>query len=90
MTDTLPAYLEAHPETVIAFAYFDMDSYEPTKVCLELIQPFLAQGSILGFDEVNASRWTRETVALKEVLGLRFSALQGVPYHPHYSYMIVD
>ncbi|HVQ40186.1 MAG TPA: hypothetical protein VMS31_21780, partial [Pyrinomonadaceae bacterium] len=36
--ETLPAYLEKHPETIISLAYFDMTLYEPTKKCLELIR----------------------------------------------------
>jgi hypothetical protein len=38
---TLKKYLEDHPETIIALAYFDFDIYEPTRTCLELIRPNL-------------------------------------------------
>ena len=34
-SSTLPHYLEAHPETIVAMAYFDMDIYEPTRACLK-------------------------------------------------------
>src|SRR5713226_6963951 len=44
---TLPQYLDDHPETIIALAYFDFDIYEPTKVCLERILPHLTKGSIV-------------------------------------------
>lgn len=63
---TLPKYLEDHPETIIALAYFDLDLYEPTKKCLELIQPHLLKNSIIGFDELNFEGYPGETVALKE------------------------
>jgi hypothetical protein len=46
-------YFEAHPETIVALAYFDFDIYEPTKKCLELIRPRLVRGSVLEFDELN-------------------------------------
>jgi hypothetical protein len=87
---TLPAYLAAHPETVVAFAYFDMDIYEPTRACLEALKPYLTKGSILGFDEVASPRWPGETAALRDVLGLDFSALKRVPYDPYPSYMVVE
>lgn len=81
----LQEYLKEHPETIIAFAYFDFDIYEPTKKCLELIKPHLTKGSILGFDELNDPQFPGETVAVKEVLGLsniriqrnRFSGIQS-------------
>ena len=36
--ETLPAYLKRHPETVIALAYFDLDLYQPTKSCLQVLK----------------------------------------------------
>lgn len=44
--ETLPQYLEANPQTVIALAYFDLDLYEPTRVVLEAITPYLTEGSV--------------------------------------------
>ncbi len=44
---TLPAYLQENPQTVIAFAYFDMDIYEPTFQALNMIKPYLTKGSII-------------------------------------------
>jgi hypothetical protein len=66
-TETLKRYLKEHPETVIAFAYFDMDVYEPTKKCLEMIKPYLTKGSVIGFDEINDPHFPGETIALREV-----------------------
>lgn len=68
-TVTLQKYLEEHPETIIAFAYFDMDIYKPTKKCLELIKPYLTKGAIIGFDELNDPQFPGETIALREVFG---------------------
>ncbi len=41
---TLPKYLKNNPETIVAFAYFDFDLYEPTKKCLEMIIPYMTKG----------------------------------------------
>lgn len=68
-TKTLKKYLEDHPETIIAFAYFDFDIYTPTRKCLELIQPYLTKGSVIGFDELCDPNFPGETVALREVFG---------------------
>ncbi len=67
----LEQYLRDNPETIIALAYFDLDLYEPTKGCLELIQDYVTKGSIIGFDELNYHVFPGETLALKEVMRLR-------------------
>ena len=79
-------YLNRHPETIVALAYFDFDIYEPTKRCLELLKPYMFKGSILGFDELNDQDSPGETIALKEVFDLnklqmrRFSPTSRVSY----------
>lgn len=68
--DAFQAWLDEHPETIVALAYFDMDLYEPTAQCLRLLKGRLTQGSIVGFDELNHSTFPGETMAVREVLGL--------------------
>lgn len=82
----LKEYLEEHPETIIAFAYFDFDVYEPTKKCLEMIKPYLTKGSIIGFDELNDPQFPGETVALRESLGLNNVSLKRSKYSGIQSY----
>ena len=86
--NTVPAYLEAHPETIVALAYFDMDLYRPTKAALNAIQPFLTKGSVIGFDELCLQEFPGETVALREVLDLSRHALIRSPYSNHQSYIV--
>ncbi len=82
-TQTFPEYLEAHPETIVALAYFDMDIYEPTRVCLELLRERLTKGSIIAFDELNCAEFPGETVAVREVLGLdRYAIQRGAAHRP--------
>ena len=89
-TKTLPKYLEDHPETVIALAYFDMDLYEPTKACLEMIRPYLTRGSVVGFDELAHDKYPGETQALKEAWGLSSYALKRDPISNRQSYLVID
>lgn len=86
----LEKYLKDHPETIIAFAYFDFDIYEPTKKCLELISPFVTKGSILGFDELNDPQFPGETIALKEAKGLNNISLRRSRYSGIQAYFIVE
>lgn len=83
-------YLNAHPETIIAFAYFDFDIYEPTVKCLEAIKPHLTKGAVIGFDEINVQDYPGETLALKEVLGLDTFKIQRSPYSSVQSYLIYE
>lgn len=84
--EMLEKYLKEHPETIIAFAYFDFDVYEPTKKCLKLIKPYLTKGSIIGFDELNDPQFPGETVALRESLGLNNVAIKRSKYSGIQSY----
>jgi hypothetical protein len=89
-TVTLDNYLERHPETIIALAYFDLDIYEPTYKCLSKIKNYLTRGSVIGFDELNDQACPGETTALKEVFGLNRYAIKRFPYNSRTSYIIID
>jgi hypothetical protein len=90
VTQTLPVYLEANTQTIVALAYFDLDLYAPTKRCLELIKPRLTKGSVLGFDELNEHATPGETVALMEALGLGNIALRRLPYTARATYCVIE
>jgi hypothetical protein len=64
---TAPEYFNKHPEIIIAFAYFDMALYKPTKAALEAIKPQLIPGSILLMDELTWEESPGEAIAFKEV-----------------------
>ncbi len=84
---TVEKYLEDHPETIISLAYLDLDLCKPTKRVLEVIQPHLAKGSIIVFDELNDPNSQGETIAFKEVLGLENCKLKRFRNEPLVSYM---
>ena len=85
--DQLRKYLDENPETIIAFAYFDFDIYEPTKKCLEMILPYMPKGAILGFDELNCRDYPGETIALNEIIGIRNCEIKHSIYSPTQSYI---
>ena len=88
--ETLPAYLERHPETIVALAYFDMDLYEPTKAALEAIRGLITRGTVIAFDELGYADWPGETLALKEVFGLDRFRIVRSPANSVPSYVVVD
>lgn len=87
---TVRTYLDEHPETIIALAYFDLDIYEPTRACLEAVRPHLTRGSVLGFDELNCPEFPGETTALKEVFGLDQVRLQRTPLASYPSFAVIE
>ena len=86
----LAEYLESHPETIVALAYFDFDIYKPTKDCLDLIASRVTKGSVIGFDELNDPDSPGETTALMESFGLRNISLKRYRYASRVSYFIVE
>lgn len=89
-TEELPKYLEEAPETIVALAYFDLDLYEPTRRCLELLRPRFTRGSVIGFDELNDPDSPGETLALMEVFGLEQVRLRRLPHVSRASYFVVE
>tara|TARA_B100000886_G_C20426418_1_gene494284 strand:+ start:7205 stop:7981 length:777 start_codon:yes stop_codon:yes gene_type:complete len=88
-TKTLEDYLKKHTETIISFAYFDFDLFEPTLECLKMISPYLTKGAIIGFDELNSIVCPGETVALRELLGLKnYKVNRSRDFSGHGSYII--
>lgn len=67
VVETAPQYFKDHPETLVAFAFFDMGPYEPTRAALRAIKPHLMPGSVLVFDELTWPGAPGEAIAFKEV-----------------------
>lgn len=84
--ESLPRYLEYHPETIISLLYLDMDIYEPTKFVLETIEPYLVKGSIIVFDELNFKAYPGETIAFRES-GFSKYRLHTFPIDPTISWL---
>lgn len=87
--EALTRYLAAHPETIVALAYFDMDVFQPTKQCLDLLAPHLSKGAILGFDEISHPDFPGETLALKQSKWFGQRALERLPYAPYPTFVTV-
>lgn len=85
---TLPAWLDAHPETLVSLAYLDLALYEPTKCVLELIKPRLVKGAVLAMDELNAPEYPGETIAYREVFGMQHTLLRS-QFLPDRSFAII-
>ena len=83
---TLKKYLKKERQTIVAFAFFDMDIYKPTKDCLKVLKNYVTKGTIIAFDELNCDYAKSVTNALKEVFDMktieikRFSHISKISY----------
>ena len=74
VTTTAPDYFNNRPESLIAFAYFDIGLYEPTKAAILAIKPHSSPGSIILLDELTWSDSPGEAIAFKETFqDMRFT-----------------
>lgn len=67
--ETAPKWFAENPQHLVALAYLDLATYEPTKACLNAIKPHLVPGSVLLMDELNDRAYPGATIAFKEVFG---------------------
>lgn len=89
-TKEIDRYFKKHPETIVALAFFDFDTYKPTKKCLQAIKPHLVKGSVVAFDELNDPDSPGETLAFGEIFGLNTIRLQRHPITSRTSYFVVE
>ena len=89
-TKEIERFFKENPETIVAFAYFDFDIYEPTKKCLEVIKEHVTKGTVIGFDDLNLHDFPGETLALKEVFGLSRYKITRSPFSSVQSYIIIE
>jgi hypothetical protein len=82
VTETAPRYFADHPETLVAFAFFDMGPYEPTVAALKALLPHTVPGSVLLFDELTWAGAPGEAIAFKEVFrDLRYT-IEKCQFYP--------
>ena len=65
---TVPKFIEDNNHIIFALCYFDLDLYEPTKICLEHVYNRMPKGGVIAFDELNDSDTPGETSAFWDVL----------------------
>jgi len=77
--DTVPAYLKAFPALRIAFLHLDLDVYEPTRLCLELLADRVVPGGLIVFDDYGAVAGA--TRAAEEYVAVAGKRLEKLPLY---------
>jgi len=90
VTKTAPDYFAKHSASLVAFAYFDIGLYEPTKAAMLAIKPHLMPGSIILLDELTWAESPGEALAFKEVFqGTKFT-IEKCKYYPSKSIITIQ
>lgn len=89
VTKTAPQYFGENPQTLVAFAFFDMGPYEPTIAALNAIKPCLMPGSIILFDELTWAGAPGEAIAFKEAFSDMRYAVEKCALYPSKSIVTV-
>ena len=88
---TLPRYLSEHNNELIALAFFDLNSYEPTKVCFEQIFERLIPGGVVAFWQLTRNAIPAEgTVYNKAILNQLSHTIHRTQFYPGLCYLIKD
>ena len=77
--DTLPLYLERHPETRLAFLHLDMDVKEPTDFALDLLYDRVVPGGLIVFDDYNAV--AGETISVDDFSRKHHLKIEKLPFY---------
>lgn len=88
--ETVPQYLQDHPETIVALAYFDLDLYKPTKAVIDAIRHRIPKGAVIAFDEINDPACPGETLALLESFGINNFRIERYQYNARTSYFVYE
>ena len=89
VVETAPRYFDDHQEAIVAMAYFDIGTYEPTLTALEAITPHLVPGSVILFDELTLAGGAGEARAFKEVFKQSKYKLEKMSLYPSKSLLTV-
>jgi hypothetical protein len=90
VNDTIPKFMAKKPHLIVSLLYLDFDIYKPTMVALRHFISCMPKGSIIAFDQLNSVSFPGETVALKDVLGVRALRLKRFIYGTSISYVVME
>jgi len=76
--ETVPRYVEEHPELRISLLNLDTDIYEPAVAILKHMWPLIAKGGILMLDDYGV--FPGETKAVDEFFGAEKARIRKLPF----------
>jgi len=87
---TVKQLLEKRPNLIISLAFFDLNSFEPTKDVLELILDFMPPGGVIAFWQLTRDDIQAEGQAYHQLINKKFKhTLRKSEFYPSLSYVLV-
>lgn len=86
ISQTVPAYVQAHPEMKIALLHLDVDLYEPSVAVLEHLWPMVSRGGIMMLDDYGT--FFGETRAVDEFFADHDVEIRKLPWVANPSYIV--
>jgi hypothetical protein len=88
---TLPQYLNEHENEMVALAFFDLNSYEPTDASFQHIYERLIPGGVVGFWQLTRDVIPAEgKVYNKTILNRVSHTIHRTQFYPGLCYLIKD
>ncbi len=86
---TLPQYYQDHPSEVVALAFFDLNSYQPTHEAFELVWQRLVPGGIVAFWQLTRDIIPAEgRVYAEQILNKHAHTLRRTRFYPGLCYLV--
>ncbi|MAH88344.1 MAG: dTDP-6-deoxy-L-hexose 3-O-methyltransferase [Kiloniella sp.] len=85
---TLPAFIQANPQLLVALVYVDLCLYRPTTAALQALWPLMPKGSVMAFDQLAFPEFPGETRAVLEVIGADALDLRRFNFESQVSYLV--
>ena len=76
--ETVPAFVEQHPELRIALLHVDVDMYEPSEVIMRVLAPLVVPGGVIVLDDYGM--FPGATKAIDDFLADRPERIQKLSY----------
>lgn len=85
---TVPAFFEKRPQEVVALAFFDLNSFDPTQVCFSQIFEKLVPGGVVAFWQLTRDAVPAEGMVYSEtILNKLKHTLHKSKYYPGLCYI---
>ena len=83
---TLPNFIKANKHLKISLLHVDVDTYEPTRLCLEILYPHVVKNGVVILDDYGAFPGANK--AIDEFFNQKPHIIKTLPYSSYISYVI--
>lgn len=88
-TQTIPAFVNSHPELIVALLHLDFGDYEGTRVALEKFLPLMPKGAVVAINTLNFPKWLGDNIAFKELIDINKVRLERYAFNPWTTFYVV-